>query len=60
MTGSHVSSACSIAPETSTPIECLDPNGDIEDPIGMGDAVYERLAQHLEILIPARIAEFLK
>ncbi len=60
MTGSHVSSACSIAPETSTPIECLDPNGDIEDPIGMGDAVYERLAQHLEILIPVRIGEFLK
>ena len=60
MTASHVSSARAIAPDSSTPIECLDPNGDIEDPIGMGDAVYERLAQHLEKIIPVRIAEFLK
>lgn len=60
MTASHVSSAQAIAPGSSTRIECLDPNGDIEDPIGMGDAVYERLAKHLEDIIPKRIEEFLK
>ena len=60
MTASHVSAARAIAPDSPTPIECLDPQGDIEDPIGMGDAVYERLAQHLENIIPERIAEFLK
>lgn len=37
----------------------LDPNGDLEDPIGLGPSAYNRLATHLASLIPARLQEFL-
>ena len=59
MTQSHVNAARSIAPNSSTPIERLDPNSDIEDPIGMGEAAYEQLAVKMERLIPPRLKEFL-
>ena len=59
MTASHVEAARHLSPKTTTPIELLDPDGDIEDPIGMGEATYERLARHLEEVIPSRLVEFL-
>lgn len=59
MTQSHVEAARHIAPDTSTPIELLDPEGDIDDPLGMGSSTYEDLAKHLEAVIPARLSELL-
>ena len=59
MTASHVEAAWHLSPKTTTPIELLDPDGDIEDPIGMGEATYERLARHLEEVIPSRLVKFL-
>ena len=59
MTQSHVDSAESIAADSKTPIFRLDPEKDIDDPIGMGDAAYEQLAQELERLIPLRLKELL-
>lgn len=58
MTASHVDAAKHLAPNTSTPIELLDPQGDIDDPIGMDEATYERLAVHLEEVIPPRLVAF--
>lgn len=58
MTASHVDAAKHLAPSTSTPIERLDPQGDIDDPIGMDEATYERLAMYLEEVIPPRLVEF--
>ena len=59
MTQSHVDTAESIAANSKTPICRLDPEKDIDDPIGMGDAAYEQLAQELERLIPLRRKELL-
>ena len=40
-------------------VERLDPEGDLEDPIGMGGAAYHALARRLRTLIPRRLAEAL-
>jgi hypothetical protein len=37
----------------------LDPAGDLEDPIGMGQPAYDALASRLERVLPARLAELL-
>jgi protein-tyrosine-phosphatase len=59
MTGSHVQAARLIAPGSNTPIERLDPDGDIADPIGQSQDVYDRVASRIEALIPGRLQEFL-
>jgi len=59
MTGSHVQAARMIAPGSNTPIERLDPDGDIADPIGQSQDVYDRVASRIEALIPGRLQEFL-
>ena len=59
MTASHVAAARSIAPDSATPIERLDPDKDISDPIGMGADVYEALAVELEQIIPMRLRQLL-
>ena len=48
-----------IAPGSNTPIERLDPDGDIADPIGQSQEVYDRVASRIEALIPGRLQEFL-
>ena len=59
MTDSHVHSARMIAQGSETPIERLDPDGDIEDPIGQSQDVYDRVALRIESLIPVRLHELL-
>ena len=59
MTASHVAAARSIAPGSSTPIEQLDPDGDIDDPIGMDEEAYEAVARKLDRVIPARLSQLL-
>jgi protein-tyrosine-phosphatase len=63
MTQAHVESARALVavdtPEAAAKIMRLDPDGDIEDPIGMGQAAYDRLAERLSSLIPRRLEEVL-
>ncbi|MFM1824159.1 MAG: hypothetical protein RI967_2425 [Planctomycetota bacterium] len=62
MTAGHVARARSLVagdPEAASHVQPLDPDGDIEDPIGLGQRAYDRLAVHFERLIPARVAEML-
>jgi protein-tyrosine phosphatase len=59
MTGSHVEAARMISPGSKTPIERLDPDGDIPDPIGQSQDVYDRVASRIETLIPSRLHELL-
>ena len=56
MTASHVEAARMMAgPECSTPSERVDPDGDIEDPIGLGQDAYDRVAERLDDVLPARL-----
>ncbi|MDC0428995.1 hypothetical protein OAL71_00300 [Phycisphaerales bacterium] len=59
MTESHVEAARMIAPGTQTPIERLDPAGDIQDPIGQSQDVYDRVAARIEAVMPSRLQELL-
>lgn len=59
MTGSHVEAARMISPGSKTRIERLDPDGDIPDPIGQSQDVYDRVASRIETLIPSRLRELL-
>ena len=59
MTRSHVEVARAIAPGTSTPIERLDPAGDIDDPFGQSQTVYDRVASRIEAVIPDRLHSLL-
>jgi protein-tyrosine-phosphatase len=59
MTASHVAAIRSISPGSSTSIERLDPDGDIDDPIGMDEEAYEAVARKLERVIPARLSQLL-
>ena len=63
MTAAHVSIAQSLVeddPAAMTRIQQLDPNGDILDPIGQSQAVYDQLADELTSLIPERLQELLQ
>ena len=59
MTQSHVDLARELAGNRDVVVERLDPEGDLEDPIGQGADVYERLASRLDTLIPRRLEELL-
>jgi protein-tyrosine-phosphatase len=62
MTAGHVAAARSLVadePEQSAKIHPLDPNADVDDPIGLGHASYDRLARQFRDLIPRRLAEML-
>ena len=60
MTSSHVEAARRMAnPEGGTIIDRVDPDGDIEDPIGMGQDVYDRVADRLERVLPDRLRALL-
>ena len=41
-------------------LERLDPHGSVEDPVGMGQAAYDRTARQFIRLLPGRLAELLK
>jgi protein-tyrosine-phosphatase len=63
MTAAHQSAATGLAGEDETlaeRIHLLDPSGgDVADPIGQGQAVYDRVAIQLADLIPARVESLL-
>jgi len=62
MTAGHVAAARSLVagePEQSAKIHPLDPDADVDDPIGLGHASYDRLARQFRDLIPRRLAEML-
>jgi len=62
MTASHQAAARRLvddAPEHLARIVPLDPAGDIEDPIGMGQREYDALADRLATLIPDRLRSLL-
>lgn len=40
-------------------VQMLDPGGDLEDPIGMGQNAYDALAVRLEQVLPGRLRELL-
>jgi len=58
MTTSHVERAKALvahAPDQESKIQFLDPEGDIEDPMGMRQGAYDQLADRLTELIPRRL-----
>jgi len=59
MSESHVAAATALVAgeEHVAKIRMLDPERDIEDPIGRGQEVYDRLAERLLELIPRRLKE---
>lgn len=62
MTSGHVAAARRLVdgePGEAAKIHPLDPSGDVDDPIGLGHASYDRLARQFRDLIPQRIAEML-
>ena len=60
MTSSHVEAARRMAdPDGGTIIDRVDPDADIEDPIGMGQDVYDRVADRLERVLPDRLRALL-
>jgi protein-tyrosine-phosphatase len=62
MTESHRLVAIELvsdSPQNQVKIQLLDPDGDIEDPIGMGQPAYDALAVRLTELIPRRLKEVL-
>ena len=63
MTSSHQAAARAMVAddaEAQARIEPLDPNGDLPDPIGQGQHVYDALAERLMELIPERLDTLLK
>jgi protein-tyrosine phosphatase len=57
MSRAHAGAVTALVPSAADKVFTLDPNGDIEDPIGSELAVYESLARTLRGLIEARLAE---
>jgi L-threonylcarbamoyladenylate synthase len=53
----HAQAVRSLVPSASDKIQTLDPDGDIEDPIGSDLAVYKSLAGQLSTLIQRRLDE---
>ena len=60
MTRSHVASIRRLVGESeSGKIRPIDPDADIADPIGRGQAAYDAVAERLRELIPRRVGEML-
>ncbi|MHC4142152.1 MAG: arsenate reductase/protein-tyrosine-phosphatase family protein [Planctomycetota bacterium] len=58
MTSGHVQAAKALAgPDACAKIMRLDPDADIEDPIGQGPEAYDALAGRLMEIIPRRLKE---
>ncbi len=61
MTRSHVAQAQALVDRSvSDKILPIDPAADIQDPIGLGQEVYDAVGQRLLALIPQRLHEVLK
>lgn len=60
MTEAHVQAARQMRPPgDETPVERVDPDGDIEDPIGQGQDIYDRVADRLDRVLPIRLQRLL-
>jgi protein-tyrosine-phosphatase len=57
MGAGHAQAVRSLVPSASDKVHTLDPDGDIEDPIGSDLAVYKSLAGQLTALIEKRLDE---
>lgn len=57
MTQSHAQAVLAIVPTAADKLTCLDPQGDITDPIGAGPEVYRATAKMIGDAITLRIAE---
>lgn len=57
MTESHRQEILDRYPEAAAKTSCLDPDGDIEDPIGYDQRVYSQVARHLFEVISRRLSE---
>ncbi len=62
MTQGHVTVARSLVdamPDAASRIQLVDPDADIDDPVGMGIETYRAVARHLVEIIPTRLQELL-
>ena len=57
MSRNHGGAVLALSPSAADKVATLDPEGDIEDPIGGTLPLYQELAHQLEILIEARLRE---
>jgi protein-tyrosine-phosphatase len=57
MTQAHRNAVISLVPAAAAKTECLDPNGDVDDPIGKGLADYVNCAQRIHSLVRLRFDE---
>ncbi len=55
MTEAHEQAVLALAPDAADRVQRLDPDGEIEDPMGSGRDVYQRCAQRLRQLIRQRL-----
>ncbi len=61
MTSDHVQTAKALAePDEGDKVMRLDPDADIADPIGMGQAAYDALAGRLMQTVPRRLRELIE
>lgn len=57
MTRSHLAAVLDLVPSAAEKAVLLDPEGDIEDPIGKSGANYQNLASRMTALIRSRLAD---
>jgi protein-tyrosine-phosphatase len=57
MTQAHRNAVIDQFPAAAAKTHCLDPHGDIDDPIGKGIAAYEHCAQRIRSLVRLRLDE---
>jgi protein-tyrosine-phosphatase len=58
MTDAHRSAVVEMVPTAADKTRCLDPEGDIEDPIGMGLEAYVRCAARIQSLLRSQLDQF--
>jgi protein-tyrosine-phosphatase len=57
MTQAHRTAVIDLVPAAAAKTHCLDPNGDVEDPIGSGLAAYINCARRIRDLVQLRFDE---
>jgi protein-tyrosine phosphatase len=57
MSQSHAKAVASLVPGAADKVSNLDPNGDIEDPIGGEVSLYIAVAERIKKLIEQRLAQ---
>lgn len=57
MTQTHCAAVIDLVPAAAGKTQCLDPNGDVEDPIGSGLAAYVNCARRIHDLVRLRFDE---